>query len=72
MDPGVDYHWYRLDNNGRWSHKPGHGDATDKDASGKPITNPETADRNYPGNGVDYKDFCGYYYVPTGGLKTSP
>jgi len=63
---GVDYHWYRLDDNGRWSNKPGPGAATDKDASGNPITSPETADRKYvfgPDYCLDYSIFCGYYCV---------
>jgi len=67
--PGVDYHWYRLDNNGTWSHKPGHGTARNVDSSGKIITNPETADRSgYP----NYSDFCGYFYVPKGGASSKP
>jgi len=69
-DPGVDYHWYRLDNDGMWSHKPGHGNATNKDASGNPITNPRAADRDY--GRVNYKDFCGYFYVPAAGVRTGP
>jgi len=73
MDPGVDYHWYRLDDNGRWSHKPGNASATDQDASGRPITNPETADRDYSASGLpNYSQFCGYYYVPSGGIRTGP
>lgn len=70
MDPGVDYHWYRLDSNGRWSHKPGNGNATNVDASGNPITNPETANRNY--GAPNYSQFCGYYYVPAAGVSTGP
>lgn len=70
MHPGVDYHWYRLDNTGTWSHKPGHGPATNLDASGNPITNPETANRDY--GRVNYKEFCGYYYVPAAGSRTAP
>ena len=70
MDPGIDYHWYRLDGNGRWIHKPGNTEATDVNASGKVITNPETADRNY--GTVNYQQFCGYYYVPSGGVRTGP
>jgi len=70
VDPGVDYHWYRLDSNGRWSHKPGNTAATDLDASGAQITNPETADRDY--GSVNYSQFCGYFYVPTGGIRTAP
>jgi hypothetical protein len=73
VDPGVDYHWYRLDNDGRWSHKPGNTDARDVDASGNPITNPETADRDYSSSGgPNYSSFCGYYYVPAGGIRTGP
>ena len=62
---GVDYHWYRQDDNGRWSNKPGPAPATDKDASGNPITNPETADRKYVGPDwcLDYSIFCTYYCV---------
>ncbi len=70
VDPGVDYHWYRLDENGRWSHKPGNTDARGVDASGNPITNPETANRDY--GAVNYTDFCGYFYVPAGGIRTGP
>jgi hypothetical protein len=40
-----DYHWFRRDSNGRWSHKPGDHEATNLDWSGKVITDPETADR---------------------------
>lgn len=66
-----DYHWYRLDNNGRWSHKPGDTPATDRDASEALITDPETADRRYVYNNpeyeqdyvLDYRVFCGYYCV---------
>jgi len=73
MDPGVDYHWYRQDSNGFWSHKPGHDLATNVDASGNPITNPETANRDYSStSGVNYSQFCGYYYVPQTGIITGP
>jgi hypothetical protein len=65
MDPGSDYHWYRRDDNGMWSHKPGGTPATNVDASGNPIGNPETANRNYGGAdyGLNYEEFCGYYCV---------
>jgi hypothetical protein len=53
--PFQDYHWYRLDKNGLWTHKPGHTPATNVDNSGNPITNPETANRG------PYTDFCGYF-----------
>lgn len=52
-----DYHWYRQDDNGLWSHKPGRTPARNTDESGNLITNPETADRG------EYTEFCGYFCV---------
>jgi hypothetical protein len=71
-DPNGDYHWYRLNGDGSWSHKPGTDKATDKDSSGVVITDPRTADRRFTDvndipigvAGVDgYKDFCGFMCV---------
>ena len=59
IDPGTDYHWYRLDSGGMWSHKPGSTMATNLDNSGNPISNPESADRC--GGWLCYTDFCGYH-----------
>jgi hypothetical protein len=61
----VDYHWYRRDDTGNWSNKPGPAPASDLDASSHPITNPETADRKYVGPDycLDYSIFCTYYCV---------
>jgi hypothetical protein len=42
----MDYHWYRQDSDGLWSHKPGEGEVRRLDASGKPITNPEASNRD--------------------------
>ena len=39
-----DFHWLRLDSNGRWSHKVGGSPATDEDSSGSKITNIRQAD----------------------------
>ncbi|XP_078382107.1 uncharacterized protein LOC144664772 isoform X5 [Oculina patagonica] len=53
--PGdCDYHWYRLDNNGHWSHKPGGTRATDRDGNGDRILDPREA-ANGP---YDYKFVC--------------
>ncbi|XP_052764374.1 uncharacterized protein LOC128206139 isoform X1 [Mya arenaria] len=41
----FDFHWYRLDGNSRWSHKPGRTVATNVDDSKKAIRDPRTADR---------------------------
>jgi hypothetical protein len=55
--PVYDYHFYRLDKNGMWSHKPGAGAVTNRDASGNLISDPRTCNR-YP-----YTVFCGCYCV---------
>jgi hypothetical protein len=52
--PGVDYHWYRQDKTGCWSHKPGSTAARNVDNSGKTISDPKTADRG------PYTIFCTY------------
>jgi hypothetical protein len=76
-----DYHWYRQDDNGLWSQKPGTTPAKNTDESSPPqlITNPETCNRKekagfhtMPGGGLvpkvlDYDRFCGYFYVKKGG-----
>ena len=50
--PQVDYHWYRQDNNGCWSHKPGQTPVVNVDNSGQPISDPSQCDRG------PYVDFC--------------
>lgn len=55
--PGVDFHWYRRDREGRWSHKPGRTAARDTDNSGNTITDPRLADRG------PYVEFCGCFCV---------
>ena len=70
-----DYHFYRQDMDGYWSHKPGKNNVRRRDASGNLITDPETADRNYDGKNDNsnnesdnnYYKFCGYYSVPYDG-----
>lgn len=47
LDPGNDYHWWRMNSDGYWSHKPGSTEVTDIDASGKKIKNPLIANRSY-------------------------
>jgi hypothetical protein len=55
--PGYDFHWYRQDDTGWWSHKPGCGEARNWDESHNSISDPSTANR-----GV-YTQFCGYFCV---------
>jgi len=54
--PGRDYHWYRLDSNAMWSHKPGQTPARNTDSSDRPISDPSSCD---PG---PYTAWCGYYH----------
>lgn len=54
--PGRDYHWYRLDSNAMWSHKPGQTAARNTDQSGNRISNPQTCNRG------PYTSWCGYYH----------
>lgn len=63
IDANNDYHFYRQDNNGYWSHKPGATNVTNIDAEGSLIYNPELASRYYPKSGLEYKEFCGYMVV---------
>jgi hypothetical protein len=55
FDAQGDYHWYRRDSNGMWSHKPGGSPARNTDDCENLITSPETACRG------NYELFCGYY-----------
>lgn len=40
---GVDYHWYRLDDDGKWSHKLGRTRVSQYDNAGRYITDPRRA-----------------------------
>ncbi|WP_342438157.1 hypothetical protein NSS79_02525 [Paenibacillus sp. FSL L8-0436] len=60
--PNYDYHWYRQDADGGWSHKRGLTAIDFRDASGISIRNPQTANRNY-GNGLNYSTFSGWYII---------
>lgn len=63
VSPGIDFHWYRLDSNGYWSHKPGVRPVTNLDNDGKLITDPRTAAR-----GV-YTEFGGFMLAVQGHFK---
>ena len=58
---GSDYHWYRQNPDGTWSHKLGNSAVTDVDASGNILVNPEYADRNH--TVANYSQFIAYYCV---------
>lgn len=65
VDPSADYHYYRQDSNGWWSHKPGSTSVTNMDAAGINIWDPLLASRTYPDNNqpLDYSAACGYMCV---------
>lgn len=52
--PGMDFHWYRQDNVGCWSHKPGSTPVRNTDNAGHAITDPRTANRG------PYTAFCSF------------
>lgn len=65
IDPKNDYHFYRQDADGLWSHKPGGTKVSRRDASNHLIYNPELCDRDYTkGAGLNYNHFCAFMCVP--------
>lgn len=69
-DTGMysDFHFYRQDKDGTWSHKRGHAfEPTKLDASGRLITDPRKSDKHFKdgGNpGYNYSVYCGSFCVP--------
>lgn len=66
VDEGNDYHFYRQDADGWWSHKDGSNKVKRFDALYKKIWDPELASRDYrwQGSDLNYEDFCAFYCVP--------
>ena len=69
VDEKNDYHYYRQDKNGWWSHKPGGRPVKNIDANDAKIYRPDLASREYPpeyegDSGLNYKSFCSYMCVP--------
>ena len=61
--PHRDYHYYRLNDDGLWTHKPGYKPSTTMDSNNNFIVNPKKAARDYGGT-LNYKDFCDFLCVP--------
>ena len=57
-----DFHFWRLDQDGMWSHKMGSRSPSRVDASGQVIANPETSNRHFPTH--NYEQSCGFFCVP--------
>jgi len=55
VEDGVDFHWYRRDGDGKWSHKPGSTSVTRTDDSGNLIDDPSAA--NVDMNGYQFVCF---------------
>ena len=60
--PYYDYHWYRQNKDGSWSHKPRTTDVTNKDYDGNIIMDPKTCNRKAD-SCYNYNLFVGYYSV---------
>jgi hypothetical protein len=58
--PGHDFHWYRMNRNCSWSHKPGSTKVTNRDNSGAKIKDPRSADRG------PYTEFATFMVVKHG------
>ena len=67
--PGLDYHFYRQNPDGSWSHKTRHSQVTCLDAEfNKTIWDPQTAKRDYSKQDIincsrNYSEFVGYYQI---------
>ena len=62
ISPGNDYHFYRQDSSGLFSHKRGNKPVTNKDSDGNLIINPRLANREY--SNYNYNESCNYYCIP--------
>jgi hypothetical protein len=65
-----DFHFYRKNQNGYWTHKPGSYEVLHTDASGRLITNPYLANRSY--EPFQYETPCGFFCAPTINVGTLP
>jgi len=63
MDPGDDYHFYRQDSNGLFSHKPGKLRVFRMDSRDNVIYRPDLAHKNY-GPRTNYTVNCRYFCIP--------
>ena len=62
INPDYDFHFYRQNSDGTWSHKPGTTDVTNLDYSSELILDPETCNRKYSDE-LNYTNFVGFYCV---------
>ena len=74
MAPGLIYHFYRKDNNGKWSHKRGNKKVANLDADNELITDPKDANRDYGfdpryNSELNLSELCSYYCIPNNDYK---
>jgi len=69
LDVGYDFHFYRQDSNGFFSHQVGKSTPTNLDADGKLINDPRAANRKNPDFSGSYKHLCSCFCVSKGGFK---
>lgn len=64
VDNSVDYHWYRQNPDGTWSHKLAWTEVTNLDASDNVIYDPELCDKDYTSiGGGNYVDGIKFFQV---------
>ena len=68
--PKYDYHYYRMNDDGQWTHKPGYKPSTHLDADNNIIVNPKYANRKYSKR-LNYKNFCTFTCLPRSSNKKS-
>lgn len=61
----LDFHWYRQDDDGTWSHKNGWRAVTNKDDAGAMIVDPRLA------KSTEFSIFGSYFLVPRAGVVLS-
>lgn len=60
----MDYHFYRQDSDGYWSHKPGGDLVIDLDGDGRKVLDPKKCNRiNQTNPSLNYEEFIGFYAV---------
>ena len=70
VDPYYDFHWYRQNADGTWSHKPGGTNVRNTDNSSEIIYDPATANRDN-GYGLNYEYVIGFYEVTPLNIDTA-
>lgn len=59
----YEFHFYRQDEDGSWSHKPGANSVSNVDADGRRIKHPDSSNRDF-GDGLNYRIKCPELCVP--------